>query len=128
MQLGGHVADFVQKQRTAFCLYKAAAAAAHGAGKGAFFMAEQLGLQQVFRDGGGVQRNKGLAGAYRVAVQRLGHALFAGAGLAGNQHGYAGLRQAANGTEHILHGRGLAQQGRHGFRAFADGVAAAAFG
>jgi hypothetical protein len=44
-------------------------------------------------------------------VQGVGHQFLAGAGLAGDEHRGLALAQAADGAEHVLHGRRLAQHG-----------------
>ena len=72
-------------------------------------MAEQFGLQQVLRDGCGVDGDKRAAGALGMLVQRARHQFLAGTGLAGDQHRDVALRQAADGPEHVLHGRCLPQ-------------------
>jgi hypothetical protein len=72
-------------------------------------VAEQLGLQQILRDGRGVDGHEGAAGALGMLVQRARHQLLAGAGFAGDQHRDVALRQAADGPEHILHRRRLPQ-------------------
>jgi hypothetical protein len=84
--------------------------AAHGlrAGEGAALVAEQLGLQQILRDGRGVDGDKWpAAGARGMLVQRARHQFLAGAGFAGDQHRDVALRQAADGAEHVLHRRRL---------------------
>ena len=48
---GGHVADFVEKQRAAVALLELADAPPVGAGEGASLVAEQLAFQQRFGDG-----------------------------------------------------------------------------
>jgi hypothetical protein len=67
-----------------------------------------------------------------MLVQRARHQLLAGAGFAGDQHRDVALAQAADGAEHVLHGRRLAQHlGRRGHAllghllalAFLDGAA-----
>ncbi|MNP14098.1 hypothetical protein D3C76_1064090 [compost metagenome] len=55
-------------------------------GEGAFAIAEQLGLDQTFRDGGAVDRNKGFVGTRAGLVQGARHDLLAGAGLTQQQH------------------------------------------
>ena len=66
-------------------------------------MAEQLALQQLGRNGGGVERDERLLRAWRFAVQRMRHQFLAGAGFAGDQHRQWRLRQAADGAEQRAH-------------------------
>ena len=68
LQFDRHVADFVQEQGAAVRFLEAATAQVVGAGERAALMAEQLGLQQVARDGCRVQRHKGAAGAHAMAM------------------------------------------------------------
>ncbi len=72
-------------------------------------MAEQFGFQQVLGDGRRVERHERLAGARAVLVQGTRHQLLAGTGFAGDEHRDIGLRQAADGAEHVLHRRCLAE-------------------
>ena len=110
LRLQWHVADLIEKQRAALGLLKAPLAQGGGAGEGAALVAKQFRFDQVARNGGHVQRNKGPVAAWAVAVQRLGHQLFAGARCAVDEHRDVRLRQAANGAKHLLHGRCLANQ------------------
>ena len=113
LQRRRHVADFIEKQSAAVGLLEAAAAQRVGAGESALLVAEQFGLQQVRREGGGVERDEGLAGARAVPMQGARHQFLAGAGFAGDQHRHAGARQSADGAKHLLHGRRLAEQFRN---------------
>ena len=72
-------------------------------------MAEQLALQQVLGNGGRVDGDEGTLGARGMAVQGTGHQLLARAARTGDQHRHMALAEAADGAEHILHGRGLSQ-------------------
>ena len=49
-----HIADLIQKQGTAIGLLEAAVAHAVGTGKGSLFVAEELGFDQLFWNGGHV--------------------------------------------------------------------------
>ena len=85
--LGGHVTDLIEEQRAAIGLLEAPAAQRRGAGEGALLMAEQLRFHQVLGNRRHVECDERLGGARRVLMQRLGHALLAGAGLAVDQDG-----------------------------------------
>jgi hypothetical protein len=50
LQLCRHVADFVEEQRPPFGLFEPSLSLRRSSGKGAAFVAEQLGLQQVARE------------------------------------------------------------------------------
>ena len=55
--------------------------------EGAFFMAEQFGLQQRFGHRAAINSNEGLPRAPALLMQRLGRQLLPGAGFAFDQHG-----------------------------------------
>ena len=57
-----------------------------GVGEGAALMAEQLVLDEVGRQRGAVQLDERPGGPSAATMQRLGHQLLAGAGLADDQH------------------------------------------
>src|SRR5215472_8771489 len=81
--LGGrrHVADLVEEQRATRALLELADAAAIGTGERALFVAEQLALQQVFRNGGAVEGQKWGLSAGAVLVDSASDELLAGAAL-----------------------------------------------
>ena len=114
LQLGRHVADLVEKQGAAVGLLEASAAHRLCAGEGAAFMTEQFGLEQVFRNRRRVDRDERLVAARTMPVQRARDQFLAAARLTVDQHGGVGLRQAADGAKHFLHGRRCAENfGRH---------------
>ena len=113
LQVERHVADLVEEERAAVGLLEAAAARGLRAGEGAALVAEQLGLEQVLRDRRGVDRDERAAGARAVLVQGVGDQLLAGARFAGDQHRDDALAQPADGAEHVLHRRRLAEDLRH---------------
>ena len=85
--VGRHIADLVEKQGAPIGLFEPADAFLAGTCKGAFFMTEQLGLNQVFRDGGHVQGDARRAGARAVPMQCARNQFLAGAGGAVDQDG-----------------------------------------
>ena len=88
------------------------------AGERAALVAEQFRFEQILGDRGGVDGDERLVGARAVAVQGTRHQFLAGAGFAVDQHGGVGLREAADGAEHFLHRRRLAEDLRRGLRLF----------
>ncbi len=76
------------------------------AGERSLDVAEQLALQEVPRDGRTVDgdERRGPAGTERM--DRLGHQLFAGARLPGDQHGRVGVGDLADHGKDLLHGPG----------------------
>ena len=117
LQRQRQVADLVEKQRAAVGhLELADARLALGAGEGARRGAEQLGLDQGFRDRRDVDRDEGAIGPRRQVVDALRQQLLAGAGLAADQHRGIQLRGA---TGLALHFAGR----RAGTNEAGDGVA-----
>ena len=110
LQRQRHVADLVQEQRAAIGLFEAADVSPLRTGERASLMAEQLALQQLGRNGRGVERHERLARARGLVVQGARDQLLAGAGLAGDQHRQRRLRQAADRAEQPAHGRRVADQ------------------
>ena len=79
LQTDVHFGNFVEQQGAAMGCLELAEAAGDGAGKGTFFVAEQFGFQQVFRDRGAVQCDERAAGAARFAMDVAGQHFLAGA-------------------------------------------------
>ena len=79
------------------------------AGEGAALVAEQLGLDQRRRHRRAVEHDEALVRARRRQVDRLGQALLAGAGLAFEQDGQIGLRDALEHAEQLAHRRRAAE-------------------
>ena len=112
LRLHRHVADLVEKQRAAFGLFEAPGGALVGAGEGALLVAEQFALDEVARNRRHVDGDERAFLALAVIVQRAGHQLLAGAGLAGDQHGEVGLHQPRERAIDLLHRRRAADE-RH---------------
>jgi len=105
----GHVANFVEKQGAALCLFETSATCRCSTGKRTTFVTKQLGLEQILGDGRGVDCNEWLFCTRAMAVQRVRYQLLAGAGFAGDEHGSLRMCQSANRAKYFLHGRCLAQ-------------------
>ena len=86
LQVGGHVADLVQKQRSALGLLEAPAALLLRAGKSPALVTEQLRLEQVLGHRSRIDGDERARCARTVAVQRARHQFLAGPGLASDQH------------------------------------------
>ena len=107
-----HIADLVEEQRAAVGLFKASLTDLVRTGEGAFLVAKQLRLDQVFGDGCHVQGDERRLGARAVAVQRMRHQLFAGAGFAVDQHADRRTREPADDAKYVLHRRRFADDVR----------------
>ena len=73
-------------------------------------MAEQLALQQGFRQRRAMHLDQRLLGAGRQAMDRIGHHLLAGTAFARYQHRGAAGRHLLDHLEHPVHGGAVAQQ------------------
>src|SRR5438034_3820273 len=82
-----HVANFVEKNRSAVGLLEPSNPARVGVGESSFFMPEQLALEQILRDSSAIDHDKGLCGPGAVAVNRPGGKFFTRASLTSDQHG-----------------------------------------
>ena len=112
-----HVPDLVEEQRTAVGKLEAARPRLDPGGR-TLLDPEELGLEQVARQGGAVERHEGLAGPRRGGMEVAGEDLLAGAGLAANQHADVAARHPGRIRIDPLHGRRhgrrLGQRRRHG--------------
>src|SRR6476661_2367335 len=79
-------------------------------GKGAFFMAEQFGLQKILRDGTAVDWNQGLVSAVTIIVNRSGYQFLAGAAFTENQDGAIAIGDFIDKLQELSHGIAGADQ------------------
>jgi hypothetical protein len=63
LQRRRHVTDFIEEQRAAIGLLEPSLALQRGPGESALFVAEELGFEQVRRDRGDIDGDKGFVGA-----------------------------------------------------------------
>src|SRR6266403_1471473 len=103
--LCGKIAHRVKKNRTGMCQLKAALAALHRAGEGAFLVAKQLRRDQGGRNRRTVYTDERLAGTLRVLVYGASNQFFSGAGFAGDKHRGIGGGHFHNAGEHGLQRR-----------------------
>src|SRR5262249_37710110 len=80
------LADFIQKQRACSRLFKQPRLGGTRSGEGAFFVAEEFGFDQGFRNGSAGNSYEGLVGAGAQMMDRRGSQFFARAALARNQN------------------------------------------
>ncbi len=108
-----HVADLIQKQCAARCQFKTATTGADGAGECALFMPEQLGLQQLRRNGTAVHRHKRPLGARRGAMNAAGNHFLASTGFTQNEDRGITARHLRHQPANRMHGRtGADDRGR----------------
>src|SRR5262249_54002749 len=79
----GHLGDLVQEERAAGRLLETADLGGDGAREGASLVPEQLGFEELLGEGGAVDRDEGLADAWRALPDEPGDDLLAGPGLSG---------------------------------------------
>jgi len=103
LALDRHVADLVEKQRTAVRRFDPAHAPLVRAGERAALIAEQLRLQQVMRNRPAVDRDERPLAAAGTLVNRERRQFLAGARLAGDEYARVGLRDLADRAEQLLH-------------------------
>ena len=84
---GAHVADLIEEQRAAFGDLEAALAGGDRAGEGALLVAEELGLEQLGRNGAAVDRDEGALAPRAQVVDGVRGDFLAGAGLAEDEDG-----------------------------------------
>ncbi len=117
LKVEGQVAHLVEEERPAGGRLEAAGPVAGGAGEGAAHVAEQLALEQLPRQGGGVDGHEGAAPADRLLVDDPGGDLLAGAALAGDEHGGLAVLQDLQQPQHLPHRLRAADQPEAGHRA-----------
>ena len=94
-----------------------------GAGEGALFVTEELGLQQVARQPGAIEIHVRLAGARPVVVQPARENAFAGAGLTQDQDGDLAADHAQRLCFEILHGLASSEEGAERLARLTDLIA-----
>jgi hypothetical protein len=99
----GEVADLVEKQRAAVGQLQPSELALLGAGEGPFFVAEQLGLEQIVGESRAVDRLQPMRRAPAQLVDHPGNELLARAGRAEDQDGDIALGGGADPFEDDQH-------------------------
>ena len=94
LRLGAHVADFVEEDRAAVGLLELADLLLRRAGERSLFVAEELGLDQLFRNRGAVDLHEAVAAAQTVAMDGARDQFLAGAAFAQQQDRRVGRRRA----------------------------------
>src|SRR5690606_24117787 len=112
LRVEAHVPDLVEEERPAVGLLELPDPLLRGAGEAPLLVAEQLGLDELARDGGAVDLDDGAGAAGALVVDPAGDELLARAGLAGDEHARLGRRHAGDGALDALDGRAVADDGR----------------
>ena len=86
MESRRQLGDLVQEDRALVGAAEEAERVGHGVREGPADVTEELGLEQVFRDGAAVHRNEGPLGATGEPVDRRGDQLLPRPALALNEH------------------------------------------
>src|SRR5581483_4520345 len=108
VKLRRDVADFVEKQASLVRQLEASDPAREGAGKRAFFVAEQFAFQESQRNRRAVDFDEGLVPPRAEIMERPREELFARAGLAGDKHGRVGGRNGLDLFQGALENAALA--------------------
>ncbi len=111
LEVDGELAELVEEDGAAVGLDKGGDAAVDGAGEGALLVAEEGGLGEAGGDGAAVDDDDGAVLAGAGLVDGAGDELFAGAGLAADEHRQLGGGDALEAIEEGAHRRGLADEG-----------------
>ena len=90
--LEAHVADFIEEERAAVGALERAALLGRAAGLRAVAIAEQLGLDVVFGNGGAVELDEDAIAAQALGVDGAGDEFLAGARFAVDEHAAVGGR------------------------------------
>ena len=117
LRLQAHVADFVEEEGAAIGALEGAALfgwLAGSTGTGAVAIAKELGLDEVFGDGGAVEFDKDAIAAERFGMDGAGDEFFAGAGLAEDEYAAVGRRHEFDLLAQGFEGDGLAGEGAFG--------------
>ena len=116
-----HVADFVEEEGSAVGALEGAAhfgglvgAASSGVGSGAVAVAEELGFDEVFGDGGAVELDEDAVAAQGLGVHGASDEFFAGAGFAEDEHAAVGGGHELDLLAESFDGDGLAGDGAFG--------------
>src|SRR5581483_9001629 len=99
-----HVADFIEKERSAVRLFELSEVTRRGAGEGALLVAEQLGFDQLGGHGGAVDGHERAVPARALVVNGARDELLARAGLAENADARLARADPIDLRHHALHG------------------------
>ena len=102
LQLRSELADFIEKDGTAFGHLELALFLSDGSGEGALLVSEQLTFEECLGEGGAVDGDEGFGGARAEAVQSARHQFLAGAGFAEDEHRGILWSDAGNQPEHLV--------------------------
>ena len=105
------VADFVEKERRIVRLLEFPDPRRGRSGERAFFVAEELRLEEVFRNGGAVHGDEGTVGTMAVLVEGPGDQFLPRPGLAADQHGHGRRGKTTEGFVDIEHGPAVPDEG-----------------
>jgi hypothetical protein len=98
-----HFADFVEEDGAAAGHFEESALVLIGSCESSLQIAEELALQQSFREGSAIYRDERFSGARRADVDSAGHQFFTGTALAVNQNRAGSGSDCAEGLLQLLH-------------------------
>src|SRR6185503_446452 len=110
--VGRKVADFVEKQRAFVRLFESTDPPLLGTGEGPALVAEQFAFQEVFRDGGTVDRDKWSIGPRAVLIDGTGDEFLARSSFAPDEDRDGLGGDATDFLADLLHGAARADKGR----------------
>ena len=104
LQVGAHVADLVQKYRTAVGHFELSGFGGGGAGKCAFNVSEEFTFQKILRNGTTINRNKRLVPAIGTLMDDFGCQTFAGSGFPIDKDSTVAVGHPLDEAEYVFHG------------------------
>src|SRR5258706_3248958 len=110
LQSKGHIADLIQEQRPSVRCGDKPLVVVDRPGERGFAVSEQFRLEQIFRDGGAIDRNERSLRASARTVYGAREELLSGAARALDEHARFRLGDQARLMEHVLHFRALRHQ------------------
>src|SRR5262249_6875463 len=110
LNIEAHLADFVEEKRAAVSGFGEADLLRYSARERAFFVAEELALEERFLKRAAVDRYEGLVEAIALAVNAVSDELFSGAAFALDEHAHARGRDLVHHAEERADRRALAHE------------------
>ena len=106
-----HLSDFVKEQSAALGHLEDAAFGCYRTGKGPLLVAEEFGLDEVFRQGRAVDADEGGVVVSASVVDGVGDHVFASARLSGDEHRGVHRGRQVHHASHVLKHGAVAHQG-----------------
>ena len=123
MRLERQFAHFIQQQCAAVRKFESSHLVRRGAREGAFFISEQLALEEIFRQRSAIQRDERTVGPGALVMDRTGDEFLSGSAFSREQDRDVALRHHVHQAVDALHGLAFADhliEARPGFEAILE--------